>query len=85
MAHVHDWEVCGGAADDPVAPDRVDLEECGEEEGYQPGDHDGEHDFYDGGEAPDGEDAGVEVEDRELDEGDGEDVEELQGEEGLLF
>ena len=83
MADVHERVIRGRFADDPVAPDGVDLEEGGEEEGDEPGDDDDEHDADDGGEAADGEDAGVEVEDGELDEGYGEDVEELESEEAL--
>ena len=78
LAHVHDRVIGRRVADDPVAPYGKYLEQGREEEGYQPGDNDGEHDLDDRREAPDGEDAGVEVEDGELDEGNGEDVEELK-------
>ena len=83
VADVHEGVIGGRFAHDPVAPDGVYLEQGGEEEGDEPGDDDDEHDADDGGEAADGEDAGVEVEDGELDEGYGEDVEELEGEEAL--
>ena len=45
--NIHDRIVCRCDAYDPVAPERPDLEECGEEEGDEPGDYDPHHDLDD--------------------------------------
>ena len=67
----------------PVAPDRPDLKECSEEEGDEPAEGEGYEDPDDAGEAPGGEEAAVEAENGEFNEGYGYDVPELFYEEDL--
>ena len=44
-ANIHDWVIRCGCADDPIAPERPDLKEGGEQERYQPGAGDKYHDL----------------------------------------
>ena len=67
----------------PIASDRPDLEECGEEEGDEPAESDGYEDPDDAGVAPGGEEAAVEAEDGEFYKAYGYDVPKLFYEEDL--
>ena len=62
-ADIHDWVVRCGCADNPIAPERPDLKERGEQERDQPGAGDKYHDLDQHRISLGGEKSSVEAED----------------------
>lgn len=83
-ADVHDRVIGRGSADDPVAPERPDLKEGGEEKRDQPGACEQQHDLDRHGKPTCGKESSVEAEDRELYKSYRENVPELQHEQNLF-